>query len=578
MLNDKWSKIVSKLDFAFQPIINIKSGKIYAVEALLRNVKNAGGFYSIFNLFDEAFHDGILYQLDIELRDKAFEKFSKIKIDNLKIFYNLDNRILYMPDFKVGNTEKILEKFNLDKSIVCFELSERGTLQDPSSVTNMVRRYKQSGFKIAIDDFGTGIAGFQMLYYSEADFIKIDRFFIQNIQNDNKKRLFCLYIINMAHIMGINVIAEGIETKEEYYTCKEIGADFIQGYFAQKPKIDISQIVPIYTKIKKIYDKDQRKNRANTINSENIEYIEALYLEDLNFKKTFRYFKKNKEQHFIPLIDKQKQLKGILYEKDVRDLSYSQYGMSLAFNNIINIKEHIKNVICAENSWSIDKILEKYNTNRNNSNGIFITKNGKYHGFISLNNLLHLSYKRNLDIATEKNPLTKLPGNKAIENFFTKVFDENRKNFYTFVYFDFNDFKPFNDYYGFRKGDRAILLFRDLLKKKLDSSVFVAHIGGDDFFIGFKNINFQDVYQKISCLQEKFKDQASSIYTKKDRENGYIETKDRFGILRKFNLLSVSAAIIEIYSKNKKRDYDKIIGELKKESKKRDTPLGSCII
>lgn len=115
MLNEKWLKIIKKLDFAFQPIVNIKSGEIYAVEALLRNVKEAGGFHSIFNLFDDAFHDGILYQLDLELRHLAIQKFSTIDIKKLNIFYNLDNRILYTPDFKVGNTELILEKFNLDK-------------------------------------------------------------------------------------------------------------------------------------------------------------------------------------------------------------------------------------------------------------------------------------------------------------------------------------------------------------------------------------------------------------------------------------------------------------------------------
>ena len=60
MLDKKWSNIVAKVDFAFQPIVNVKSGNLFAVEALLRNFKEAGNFHSIYNLFDDAFHEGVL--------------------------------------------------------------------------------------------------------------------------------------------------------------------------------------------------------------------------------------------------------------------------------------------------------------------------------------------------------------------------------------------------------------------------------------------------------------------------------------------------------------------------------------
>ena len=579
MLSKKWLNIIEKLDFAFQPIVNIQNGEIYAVEALLRNVKEAGGFYSIFNLFDDAYNDGVLYQLDLELRLKSFEKFSKIPIENLKLFYNLDNRILYMPDFKVGNTEQILKKFNLSKEQICFELSERGTLKDPSSVTNMVKRYKQSNFEIAIDDFGTGIAGFQMLYFSEANYIKIDRFFIQNIQSDNKKRLFCSHIIDIAHIMGITVIAEGVETKEEYYTCKELGADLIQGYFIQKPDKSISNILVSYKEIDELHKKDLRDNNSNELNSKHIEKIPPLLFKKLSFKNVFKYFKKNKQQSFIPIVDEFYRLEGVIYEKDVRELSYSPYGMALASNDKENrkLKGYIKEIVSVEFSWNVDKILEIYNINRDVIDGVFITQNKKYFGFVNLNNLLHISYKRNIEVATEKNPLTKLDGNRSIDKFFKKAFENNTDLVYHIVYFDFNSFKPFNDVYGFRKGDRAILLFSDILKKHLNESSFIAHIGGDDFFVGYKNNDYASIFSQIKLIQDKFKNQVSSLYNKEDRENGFIETKDRFGITRKFELLRVSAAIVEVHPTDSKKDFDLLIGNLKKESKKYTQPVGCCV-
>lgn len=108
-----------------------------------------------------------------------------------------------------------------------------------------------------------------------------------------------------------------------------------------------------------------------------------------------------------------------------------------------------------------------YNLKFNDSLGIFITQSEKYRGFINLNSLLTLSYKRNIEIATNQNPLTKLPGNNQIEKFISNSFENANINTTHIIYFDFNDFKPFNDNYGFRQGDRAILIFSELLQKDI---------------------------------------------------------------------------------------------------------------
>jgi len=579
MLNKKWNDILSKLDFAFQPIINIKSGKIYAVEALLRNVKEAGWYHSIFALFDDAFHDGVLYQLDLKLRQIAFKKFAKIDIENIQLFYNLDNRLIYMPDISYGNTLKILEQLNLDKKQICFELSERGTIQDSSSLTNMVDRYKQEEFDIAIDDFGTGIAGFQLLYYVKASFIKLDRFFIDKIQIDAKKRLFCSSIINMAHIMGIKVIAEGVETKEEYYICKDIGADLVQGYFVQKPKLEIDKIKPVYVEIRELFNQDKRDTTTNLIDTTKIEKIESLSI-NTNRHDLLEYFKNNPTNSLVPIIDSIGQLYGVIYEEDIKKFSYSPFGKSLAIHDTTNeqLKAYIKEAISVEITWGVDKVLEVYDMYCKDAKGIFVTKNNKYYGFINLNNLLSLSYNRNLEIASDQNPLTKLPGNRSIENFLEEVFKEQQTNRYYIVYFDFNDFKPFNDFYGFRQGDRAILLFATILRREIKSGNFIAHIGGDDFFVGFENKEYLEVYNIINTVQSSFKNEAKELYNKEDKKKGFIKTKDRFGIVRKFNLLAVSSAIVEISSETKKENFDFELGSIKKYSKKSPIPLGVTIL
>ena len=569
-----WDEIIDKLDYAFQPIIYAQSGKLYAVEALLRNVQDIPNITTIDDLFDLVFSNDYLYEFDLLLREKAIKKFANINIPNLKLFYNLDNRIIYNKNYSSGNTQKILTKYNLSKDKIIFELSEKGTSIEQNALSTMLQRYKQSGYSIAIDDFGIGVSGLKLLYFSEANIIKIDRFFISNIDQDSKKKLFCSSIIDMAHIMGMQVIAEGVETQKEFYTCKDIGADFIQGFLVQKPTKNINEILPIYNDISNLILDDKREDQNKFIDEQFIDKIEPLPVNS-SLYDIILHFKKNTDHNFVPIIDEFRYFLGIIYESDIKKISYSQYGLSLAQNQNFSttLLKYLKPALSVEMAWGIDKILEMYNLNFQNSLGIFITNSDKYLGFINLNSLLTMSYKRNIEIATNQSPLTKLPGNNQIEKFIANSFRNIQINTTHIIYFDFNDFKPFNDIYGFRQGDRAILIFSELLQKRYPKNSFIAHIGGDDFFVGLTDFTFEDVFELTLDIQNEFKYSAKNLYSNEDKELGYIVSKDRFGTTRNFNLLSVSCAIVEINCKSNILNFDDTLNIMKKESKSLKEPV-----
>ena len=569
-----WDEIIDKLDYAFQPIIYAQSGKLYAVEALLRNVQDIPNITTIDDLFDLVFSNDYLYEFDLLLREKAIKKFANINIPNLKLFYNLDNRIIYNKNYSSGNTQKILTKYNLSKDKIIFELSEKGTSIEQNALSTMLQRYKQSGYSIAIDDFGIGVSGLKLLYFSEANIIKIDRFFISNIDQDSKKKLFCSSIIDMAHIMGMQVIAEGVETQKEFYTCKDIGADFIQGFLVQKPTKNINEILPIYNDISNLILDDKREDQNKFIDEQFIDKIEPLPVNS-SLYDIILHFKKNTDHNFVPIIDDFRYFLGIIYESDIKKISYSQYGLSLAQNQNFSttLLKYLKPALSVEMAWGIDKILEMYNLNFQNSLGIFITNSDKYLGFINLNSLLTMSYKRNIEIATNQSQLTKLPGNNQIEKFIANSFRNIQINTTHIIYFDFNDFKPFNDIYGFRQGDRAILIFSELLQKRYPKNSFIAHIGGDDFFVGLTDFTFEDVFELTLDIQNEFKYSAKNLYSNKDKELGYIVSKDRFGTTRNFNLLSVSCAIVEINCKSNILNFDDTLNIMKKESKSSKEPV-----
>lgn len=564
---------IDKLDFAFQPIVNTNTGKIFAVEALIRNVEDLG-YESIYDFFTTLTKNKILYKVDMLLRKKAIKKYKKIDVKNLKLFYNIDNRFFAMPDFKFGETLKLLERYELKNEDVCFEITEHSLFEDEQNIKHIISTYKSKNYNIALDDFGTGISGLHLLYLTDTNFIKIDKFFIENINKDARKRLFCASIVEMAHTMGIKVIAEGVETKEEYYTCKEIKADYIQGFLVAKPTKNIKEIKKYYSQ-NDIFKKDRRVTRGNFIDKSFIDKINPLNV-NASLHELFIYFKEHTLNTFVPIIDDNKKILGAIYEVDIKEISYSQYGLSLAKNDSFKakLKNYIKPALEIDISWGIDKALEIFNMRRD-AKGVFVTKDSRYYGFINLNNLLSLSYKRNLEIAQNQNPLTKLPGNKQIEQFISNCF-KNKQNT-QIVYFDFNDFKPFNDSYGFRQGDRAILMFSEILQKNISSEHFIAHVGGDDFFVGFVNCKYEKVYTIINQVQEEFRLSASSLYSEKDINNGYMTSKDRFGTTRNFSLLSVCAAIIELTKDSTQDSFNQNIGEIKSQSKQYPYPYGACI-
>ena len=333
MIEAKWQNIVENIDYAFQPIVNIHTGLCYGVEALMRGQEQAG-FESITGLFDAARKDQNLFGLDLQLRNRAIQKFTTIYFHKkIKLFYNLDNRLLLMPDYVPGFTSELLSEYGLNYCSICFELSERHELNFGLETRKAFDAYKKQTYMIAIDDFGTGFSGLQLLYHSEPNFIKIDRFFISDIENDPRKKLFVSNIIKLAHIQGIQVIAEGIETEKEFYVCHDMGCDFVQGYFIQRPTQRVSDIQYRY---EEVFVYNQRNLRAThsdqKLIQEQMEYVEPIYYPKHSVNNLLEAFRKQSSATYLPIVNSDQEPLGIVREKDLKNYVYSPFGKELLKN------------------------------------------------------------------------------------------------------------------------------------------------------------------------------------------------------------------------------------------------------
>jgi GGDEF domain-containing protein len=139
------------------------------------------------------------------------------------------------------------------------------------------------------------------------------------------------------------------------------------------------------------------------------------------------------------------------------------------------------------------------------------------------------------------------------------------------VYFDFDNFKPFNDKYGFRLGDRAILLFAELLSKDVPrDNGFAGHIGGDDFFAGFRRMGYDEVKAICADLTATFQRDVESFYDDETRRRGHMTGMDRMGNQVVFPLMTVSAALVHLPPGRPVHSADEVaqlIALLKKEAK-----------
>ena len=561
-LSKKWLERLDLLDIAFQPILNMHTGKIYAVEALLRNFRDVG-FKSIFELFDTVYKENILYAFDIALREKTFKKFIKIQNHKeIKLFYNLDNRLFEMSDFRNGNTNIILKKLGIKKENICFEISERHEISNNSSIEQVLSHYRDENFSIAIDDFGTGYSGYKLLFDSTPDIIKIDRYFLQDIDQSMKKQLMLRSITNLAIQLGIQVLAEGVETKEELLTCKEIGCHLVQGYFVQYPTQITSDIQQEYAHIKNIL-KSSKRNDSNKSNINNhIQKIEPLYKKQA-MSEVVAYFKKHKNREIVPVLNTRDEPMGVFYENQIKEYIYSPYGISL-LNNATSTKSKLKNFIepCphVDINSDINTIIELFSNNPDSA-GIIVTANSQYYGFLSARAIISIMNEENLIVARDQNPLTKLPGNRMIQKYITDI--ELGDNSYVLCYFDLDNFKAFNDVYGFRNGDRVIQLFADIMRKNLPSDFFKAHIGGDDFFVANKIIdNSKMCLEYIQQVISIFIQNVQEFYTDEDKKRGYIISKSREGIVHNFPLLTVSASIVVTNQNKQRNNFSNVLNEI----------------
>jgi diguanylate cyclase (GGDEF)-like protein len=568
-LSPAWESALGRLHFAFQPIVLSADGRAYGYEALLRGWKEAE-FLSIGSVFDSAYFDGALRELDLRLRAKAFADFAEWAPEGAKIFYNVDNRIFRATDYAMNDTVAIAEGFGLSASRIVFEISERHEIEGSLGFEGVISACRELGFRIAIDDFGSGYAGLKLLRMSEPNIVKIDRHFIAGGGDEPRKAAFLEKIVGMAHLMGVTVVAEGVETEAELGTCVEAGCDMIQGFLLARPtggRAAFAESFPILASMGGEGRRGRPRGRAAI--RESVQAVEPARLTD-GFLEVLARFRKERTLDILPVVDDEGEPVGVYLERDFRQYVYSPFGISLLEHLVSGSGEasFLRKAPVAPWGAGLARLLEAFGASPE-TGGVILAKDSRYAGILPAAKLLSLMAEREVSEARDQNPLTRLPGNlRVAEEIARKAFEASRGR--AFVYFDFDNFKPFNDRYGFRLGDRVIQLFAGILRSAFGRhGCFIGHLGGDDFFAFAYADTLAAVLAQVGEACGRFHSEASSFYSAEDRERGYILGRDRSGAEQRLPLIGVSAAVVvaEKGARLGTEELSDIFAILKKEAK-----------
>ncbi|WP_173236729.1 EAL domain-containing protein [Legionella antarctica] len=228
----------NQLSLNYQPLIDLKTGNIMGVEALLRWIHPTLGLIPPSTFIPIAEETGLITAIGewvLRTACTQAEKWNQSSIfHNLKMSVNISSKQFRQQNF-LFILNKIIEETGLDPDCLELEITESLILGNISEIIQKMIELKSLGFHFAIDDFGTGYSNLSYLKHFPFDTIKIDKTFIDNITTDSYSASIVQAIIGMSKNMGIKVLAEGVEHKEQVDFLKKNHSNQVQGYYFSKP-------------------------------------------------------------------------------------------------------------------------------------------------------------------------------------------------------------------------------------------------------------------------------------------------------------------------------------------------------
>lgn len=529
----------SGLHSLFQPIISLSERRILGYEALSRGPSNSP-LHSPVALFAVARQAGRLSELEIACRQSACKRFSEQVLPG-KLFLNVSPESLLEAAHQPGRTLQLLQDFGIPPSQVVIELTEQTPIDDFQLLQNALHHYRDMGFSIALDDLGAGYSSLRLWSELRPDYVKIDRHFIDGIHQDALKREFVGSILQIAKASRAKVIAEGIELVEELAVLTEMGVDLVQGYLLcrpqEQPLRDARAMMPKHDSTS-VTLSDEGSDLSALLNEQ------PAVARDTPTAHVLEAFRRQANLNSLAVLDEHGQPCGIVHRHSLSDALLKPFATDLFARKPISrlMNDDFLAVELTQSLQQVSRLITSRARQRIEEDFI-ITLNGHYLGLGRVIDVLKLITELKIQQARYANPLTLLPGNVPIQQCLTRLLQQGRES--VICYVDIDSFKPFNDIYGYGRGDEVLLCLAQCLNDRVDPSRdFVGHIGGDDFLLV---LGPEDWRKRLNQLLDDFHSQCRRFYRSEHLEAGCFVAPNRQGVRQEFPLLSLSIGVVHLY-------------------------------
>lgn len=529
----------------FQPIASLEDCAVNGFEALIRGPYGTPLHFPD-ALFASAATEGLRYQLEVEALMVAVTHWASAAHPG-RLFLNISADLLVRLWEEIGLAQLVsaLGEKPIKLRRLVLELTEHERVSDIDALARAVVDLRTAGIRFALDDFGDGHSSLRLWAQIKPDLVKIDKYFIRNLANSADRLQTLRALLQIAEVFGTQLVAEGIETVDDLRIVRDLGISLGQGYLLGRPASTLGTIdqvavqalqdrrVTIFPEMKRV----SLAGRARPLQIINAPTLCATNTND----DLLAAFLAHPALHAIALVTPD--------ERPVALVNRHQFMTAVArpfFREIFGRDSCLKMANSSPRILEFDVELadlldiltsadQRYLTE-----GLIITREGRYLGLGTGEQLVRSVTEMRIEAARHANPLTFLPGNIPISQHIERLLAAGGE--FVACYADLNHFKPFNDQYGYWRGDEMIrLLARSCIETCDPRNDFVGHVGGDDFILLMQSHDWEARCQRIVA---QFNAQAVELFDAEARAAGGIHCEDRQGVIRFFTFTTLAIGAV----------------------------------